>query len=363
MRRASALMADGVLQPRAPSIERLRVGALWARRQVFVAGVVDDGRETTKANHRPSGPSIFHFCFFPLIQRLRRPAMDETVAPISRSAVVRASSPALFRSDQVCFLLARVLITAGILFAPASIAHAAVTPDATNVLKASRERVQTADFRATGHLVRVDADGKRTSSGISVKGRWFPGVLRVVLDVAPPSNAKPDTRVHILLEMRPNGQDSIQIAHPGDKSPVPLPFDKWTDGPLGPGYSYEDFLEAQYFWPEQTVVDQTKFGSRDCDVLKSSPGATDRTQYAEIKTWLDRSIGFPVYLEKTLRGTGAVKEFTYFGLRHNGGVWSASQIESKIRGRAGSTLLIIDRGSAKANLGLGDFSPEQLTHF
>jgi hypothetical protein len=68
-------------------------------------------------------------------------------------------------------------------------------------------------------------------------------------------------------------------------------------------------------------------------------------------------------VEKTLKGTGAVKEFTYFGLRHDGGVWSADQVEAKTRGQAGSTLLIINRGSAKANLGLGDFSPGQLTRF
>jgi hypothetical protein len=58
-----------------------------------------------------------------------------------------------------------------------------------------------------------------------------------------------------------------------------------------------------------------------------------------------------------------VKEFTYFGLRHEGGVWSANQVEAKTRGQACSTLLILDRGSAKANLGLGEFSPEQLTRF
>ena len=163
--------------------------------------------------------------------------------------------------------------------------------------------------------------------------------------------------------MRPNGQNVIQIAHPGDRAPAILPFDKWSDGPLGPGFSYEDFLEQQYFWPGQTALEETKFGARDCDVLKSTPGAADRTHYAEIRTWLDRGIGFPVYVEKTLKGTGAVKEFTYFGLRHDGGVWSADQVEAKTRGQAGSTLLIINRGSAKANLGLGDFSPGQLTRF
>jgi hypothetical protein len=58
-----------------------------------------------------------------------------------------------------------------------------------------------------------------------------------------------------------------------------------------------------------------------------------------------------------------VKEFTYFGLRQNSGVWSASQIEVKIRGHAGSTLLVVDRGSPKAHLVLADFSAERLTNF
>jgi hypothetical protein len=105
-----------------------------------------------------------------------------------------------------------------------------------------------------------------------------------------------------------------------------------------------------------------KFGARDCNVVKSTPGPAVKTHYAEVTTWLDRSIGFPVYVEKTLKN-GTVKEFTYFGLRQEGGLWSAHQVEAKIRGQAGSTLLIIDRGTPKANLSLKDFSPEQLTYF
>jgi hypothetical protein len=165
------------------------------------------------------------------------------------------------------------------------------------------------------------------------------------------------------MEMRPHGQNTIQIAHPGDTAPATLPFDKWSDGPLGAGFSYEDFLEPQYFWPNQTLLEETKYGARDCDLLQSTPGAADRTQYAEVRTWLDHGIGFPLHAEKTMKETGAVKEFTYFGLRHNGGVWSAHQVEVKIRGQAGSTLLIIDRGSAKANLDLGEFSSGRLIHF
>jgi hypothetical protein len=231
--------------------------------------------------------------------------------------------------------------------------------DALAAIKLSRQRVQSADFRASGHLVRVDADGVRTSYAITLKAHWFPGALRVLLNIESPS----DSRAHILLTMRPDGQNTIQIAHPGDSTLAALPQEKWSSGPLGAGFSYEDFLEPQYFWPSQTFIQQTKYGARNCDVVKSTPGAADRTRYAEVRTWLDHSIGFPVYAEKTLKGTGVIKEFTYFGLRHNGGIWSASQVEAKIRGHAGSTLLIIDRGSAKASLDLSEFSAEQLIHF
>jgi hypothetical protein len=228
--------------------------------------------------------------------------------------------------------------------------------DVHTVLAPARQLVETADYRASGHLIRVQANGIRISTPITIKAHWFPGVLRVLVEIAPPPETHPGVPSRILLEMRPGGQNAILIAHPGDKTPAPLPFDKWSDGLLDTGFSYEDFLEQQYFWAGQTVVEETKFGARDCDVVKSTPGAADRSHYSEVRSWLDHSIGFPVYVEKTLKGTGTVKEFTSFGLRHEGGVWSAHQVEVKVRGRAGSTLLIIDRGSVKAHLSLGDFS-------
>jgi Outer membrane lipoprotein-sorting protein len=231
--------------------------------------------------------------------------------------------------------------------------------DVHTLLQVPRQRIESADFRTVGRLVRVDASGARTSYGLSIKARGFPGVLRVLVEVTSPAAA----RERVLLEMRYDGQSSIRIAHPGDHQAAILPFGKWSDGPLGPGFAYEDFLEQQYFWPEQTALGQAKYGARDCDTVKSVPGAADKTHYAAVKTWLDHTIGFPVYVEKTLKGSGTVKQFTSFDLRHNGGVWSASQVEEKTRGEAGTTLLIIDRGTATANLSLSDFSPEQLTHF
>jgi hypothetical protein len=236
----------------------------------------------------------------------------------------RAPSFPLFSAERVgypCSQPSRLLQTA-IACLILLLAIPANAIDTQTVLATPRQNVQSADFRATGHLVRVDANGARTSYGITIKAHWFPGVLRVLLAINPPKSAKTDARANI----------------------------------------YEDFFEPEYFWPSQ-AVEEIKYGARNCDLLTSTPGASDRTHYAEIKSWLDSTIGFPVYVEKTVKGTGVVKEFTYFGLRHTGGIWSASQVEVKLRGGAGSTLLIVDRGSAKANLSLSDFSTEQLTRF
>ena len=243
-------------------------------------------------------------------------------------------------------------------------AHAA---NVEKVLAVPLKRMETADYRAVGQLVHVDEQGKRTSYPIRLKVHWFPGVLRILGEIDAPGAE----RTHMLLETRLSGQSTIEIAHPGDKVPIVLPFDQWGNGPvksLGSGFSYEDFLESEYFWTNQSVTENVKFGARNCDILSSEPAPPERTHYAKVKSWLDHSIGYPVYVEKILKETGTIKNFTYFGLRQNSGVWSASQVEEKTRGQNGaqqngSTLLVIERGSTKANLDLKDFNPEQLTRF
>jgi hypothetical protein len=245
----------------------------------------------------------------------------------------------------------------------------AQTANLNDLLTSMRKRVETADFRITGQLVWVEPSGTRVSYPVTIKAHGFPGVLRIRLDLGDaaknPTDAAPGGRIitHALLEMRSNGQNTILVAHPGDKSPTALPLEKWSEGPLGPGFGYEDLLEQQYFWSEQKSEGNAKFGARDCLIVKSTPGAADRTHYAAVKTWLDPSIAFPVYIEKTIKGTGVVKEFTYYGIRHEEGVWSAHQVEVKVHGQSGSTLLVFDRGSAHAHLTPADFNPAQLTQF
>jgi len=239
----------------------------------------------------------------------------------------------------------------------------AQTANVSDLLATARKQIESSDFRVTGRLVAIDAGGTRTTYPITIKTHWFPGTLRMFVDLGEPSGAHRDMRQHILLELFANGQSSIRIADPGEASPHILPFEKWNDHPLGPGFDYEDFLEQQYFWPNQTSEGMQKFGARNCDLVKSTPGPDVRTHYSEVKTWIDPTNGFPVYAEKTVKDSGAVKQFTSFGVRQEEGRWYAHQVEVKTREQAGSTLLIFERGSAKAKLTAADFSPAALTHF
>jgi hypothetical protein len=83
-------------------------------------------------------------------------------------------------------------------------AMAAVVPplrgaDVKAVLATPIERIESADYRIVGKLVRVDAKGTRTTAPVTIKAKWFPGVLRVLVEMDAPA------REHVLLELRPDG--------------------------------------------------------------------------------------------------------------------------------------------------------------
>src|ERR1700679_939085 len=142
-----------------------------------------------------------------------------------------------------------------VLAAAMSAPVAAQATDVTETLATARRQVTTADYRLSGRIVRVDGSGTRTSDGLNMKAHWFPGVLRVLVEVRSPATA----RVHVLLEMSPGGTTTIQIAHPGDAVATVLPFDKWNTGPLGEELSYEDFINASSFWSGQADMGEAKF--------------------------------------------------------------------------------------------------------
>jgi len=228
----------------------------------------------------------------------------------------------------------------------------AASPDLETVLTGSRQRIEKLDYRLTGRLTRLEGDGKRTSYKVVAKARWFPDGLRLLCEISGPGSEK----TILLLHMSASGRVTIEAVLPGEKAASVLPFERWNDPLVGTDFSYEDMVESYFFWKNQEVIAPEKYGARDCFVLKSASGPQDRTYYDSVTSWIDRSILFPVHVVKTLRGTGQQKEFIYYGLRQVGGLWSATQVEAKLQGKPGSSILAIEFGSGKANLGRKDFA-------
>jgi Outer membrane lipoprotein-sorting protein len=231
----------------------------------------------------------------------------------------------------------------------------AATPDLETVLTSSRQRIEKLDYRMSGRLTRVEGSGKRTTYKFAGKARWFPDGLRLLCEISGPGSDK----TILLLHMNVSGHVTIEAVLPGEKTASVLPFERWNDPLVGTDFSFEDMVESQFFWKSQELLAPEKYGTRDCFVLKSKSDPQDRTYYDSVTSWIDRSILFPVHVVKTLRGTGQQKEFIYYGLRQEGGAWSASQVEAKLAGKPGSSILVIEGGSAKANLGSKDFDISQ----
>ena len=233
----------------------------------------------------------------------------------------------------------------------------AANPDQDTALTGSRQRIEKLDYRMNGRLTRVEGNGKRTNYRFVAKAHWFPDGLRLLCEISGPGSEK----TRLLLHMTATGQVTIEAVLPGEKTASLLPFEHWNDPLVGTDFSYEDMVENQFFWKHQELLAPEKYGVRDCFVLKSKSGPQDRTYYDSVTSWVDRGILYPVHVVKTLRSTGQQKEFIYYGLRQVGGVWSATQVEAKLQGKPGSSILVIEGGSGKAHLGRKDFDLGQFS--
>jgi len=231
----------------------------------------------------------------------------------------------------------------------------AANSDLETVLTGSRQRIEKLDYRATGRLTRVDGDGKRANYKFVAKAHWFPDGLRLLCEISGPGSDK----TSLLLHMNVSGQVTIEAILPAEKGASVVPFEHWNDPLVGTDFSYEDMVESQFFWKNQELLAPQRYGARDCFVLKSTSGSQGRTHYDSVTSWIDRGILYPVHVVKTLRGTGQQKEFIYYGLRQVGGAWAATRVEAKLQGKPGSSILVIERGSGKANLGRKDFDISQ----
>jgi len=225
-----------------------------------------------------------------------------------------------------------------------------------DLLARIQARRNATDFRASGRLVSVSPTGNRRTRQITMRARAFGDIVKIFCEVTDP---QPD-RVRLLIESRAAGRGSVRMGHAGDRAPRELPPESWGDALLDSNFSYEDLMESHFLWHSQTLTGEAKYGARMCYVVRSEPAPADHSHYSSITSWLDTDVYYPVHVEKTIRGSGVVKEFIYYGLRESKGIWSASQIECRIRGRESSSLMIMTRGSAKAHVNASEFDPALL---
>ena len=203
---------------------------------------------------------------------------------------------------------------------------------------------RTANFRASGRLVKVDAGGRRQAYGIAMRATaGAAGTMNLVYNVTEPA----PVRMTLSIELRQVGPAIVRVARGGDKQLKEVPFANWQEAILDSGLTFEDLLDDQFRWSRQRLGPPEKYGARHCRVLHSEPGPADRSHYSLVTSWLDEQILHPVKVEKVVRGSGVVKEFLYYGLRKSGVLWSAGQIEVRTKGKPGSTFLIITRGAVE----------------
>jgi hypothetical protein len=246
--------------------------------------------------------------------------------------------------------ISRPLIPVAVLFVTVAVTISAsaqpAPPSLKTVLSAARARIEASDERGSGRLVQVAPSGARTNTSISIEAHWFPDGLRMLVVL-------PSARY--LLTMEQNGHAAIQVLRKGESTPIRLPADRWGDGVAGTFFSPEDFVDGQFLWSRQTLLPSQPYGARDCYVLRSEPGPGQISQYSSVTTWIDQKTGAAVHVEAAQK-SGPGKEFIFYDLQQNGGVWVARQIEAKRNGNPGSSLLILDHGSGRAHLQRKDFT-------
>jgi len=220
------------------------------------------------------------------------------------------------------------------------------------ILVAARARVAQSDVRATGRLVAIAANGARINNNLALASHSFPDGLRTMVTVTTPDH----TSVRYLLLQDAAGHTTIEAFRKGDSAPVKLPPEHWGEGVAGTVFYPEDFADGQFFWSKQTVLPPAKYGARDCFVLRSEPGLGQPTQYASVTTWIDQKTGALVYVEAVPKNGEPTKQFVFYGIEQIGGTWLSRQIEVKIAGKPGSSMLLIEHGSPHAHLQRKDFN-------
>ena len=153
-----------------------------------------------------------------------------------------------------------------------STAAFAASADLSAALAGVHQRIETSDFRATGRLVQVGANGERATYKFTMKGHWFPDGLRLLCEITEPAVA----RTRFLLHMSANGHMTVEEMKAGSKTVTELPFERWGEPLLGTGFSFEDMVEGQFYWKVQELqpAGEVRSARLLCDQKRSGRGGS-----------------------------------------------------------------------------------------
>ena len=79
-------------------------------------------------------------------------------------------------------------------------------------------------------------------------------------------------------------------------------------------------------------------------------------RWARRLSWRETAQVFGTSWEAVPKNGGPAKQFVFYDLEQIGGLWLSRQVEAKLAGKPGSTILLIDHGSPHAHLTRKDFN-------
>jgi hypothetical protein len=148
-------------------------------------------------------------------------------------------------------------------------------------------------------LVRVKMEVRgsaKTTLQLLIKQRRSSATTEVVYQVLWPKDRAGEA---VLLRKTGNQSPSGSIFIP-PATVRTLDSSQMKEALLGSDLSYADVVENFFTWDQQAIIGTGIVDRVSCDILESKPGSGQRSNYATVRTWVDRRREVPLRVEKYL---------------------------------------------------------------
>lgn len=136
----------------------------------------------------------------------------------------------------------------------------------------------------------------KTTLQLQIKQRRTSAATEVVYQVLWPKDRAGEA---VLLRKTGNQNPTGSIFIPPDTVRT-LDSSQMKEALLGSDLSYADVVENFFTWDQQAIIGTGIVDRVSCDILESKPGRGQRSNYASVRTWVDRRRDVPLRVEKYL---------------------------------------------------------------